>query len=95
MRTAICCFILFAVCLAGCSSDESIDTPKDNPKDDPSALFGTDTERYDIPLSTKSEEVNAISQQFAFKLFKEIAGSSKENSCISPLSVGLLPGYAP
>lgn len=92
MRTAICCFILFAVCLAGCSSDESIDTPKDNPKDDPSALFGTDTERYDIPLSTKSEEVNAVSQQFAFKLFKEIAGSSKENSCISPLSASFCLG---
>lgn len=88
MKTLSFFGIFLAICLSGCSSDEL----KDSPKDDPTALFGTDTERYDIPLSSKSKEVNAISQQFAINLFRTVAGTEKGNCCISPLSASLCLG---
>ena len=52
------CIPLFA--LTGCDNDSS---------EEP---FGTDTERYDIPLDTKSLEVNARGQKFAFNFYKEM-----------------------
>ena len=51
------CIPLFA--LTGCDND-SFGEP-----------FGTDTERYDIPLDTKSIEVNARGQKFAFNFIRK------------------------
>ena len=72
------CIPLFA--LTGCDNDSS---------EEP---FGTDTERYDIPLDTKSIEVNARGQKFAFNFYKEMAGKEESNFCISPLSASLCLG---
>ena len=72
------CIPLFA--LTGCDNDSS---------EEP---FGTDTERYDIPLDTKSLEVNARGQKFAFNFYKEMAGKEESNFCISPLSASFCLG---
>ena len=72
------CIPLFA--LTGCDND-SFGEP-----------FGTDTERYDIPLDTKSLEVNARGQKFAFNFYKEMAGKEESNFCISPLSASFCLG---
>lgn len=72
------CIPLFA--LTGCDND-SFGEP-----------FGTDTERYDIPLDTKSIEVNARGQKFAFNFYKEMAGKEESNFCISPLSASFCLG---
>lgn len=72
------CIPLFA--LTGCDNDSS---------EEP---FGTDTERYDIPLDTKSIEVNARGQKFAFNFYKEMAGKEESNFCISPLSASFCLG---
>lgn len=89
MKTLIIPIFLLAICLAGCSSDE-LDTK--SPDEQPTPEFGTDTERYDIPLSPKSKEVNAVNQQFAFDLFKVVAAEEEENCCVSPLSTSLCIG---
>lgn len=68
------------VCVEGCDND-SFGEP-----------FGTDTERYDIPLDTKSIEVNARGQKFAFNFYKEMAGKEESNFCISPLSASFCLG---
>ena len=72
------CIPLFA--LTGCDNDSS---------EEP---FGADTERYDIPLDTKSLEVNARGQKFAFNFYKEMAGKEESNFCISPLSASFCLG---
>ena len=66
------CIPLFA--LTGCDNDSS---------EEP---FGTDTERYDIPLDTKSLEVNARGQKFAFNFYKEMAGEKRRSEFVSPLA---------
>ena len=54
--------------------------------------FGQDTERYDIPLTSKSAEVNAKVQKFSFDFYREMARRQKADFCISPLSVNLCLG---
>lgn len=54
--------------------------------------FGQDTERYDIPLTSKSTEVNAKVQRFSFDFYREMARRQKADFCISPLSVNLCLG---
>lgn len=73
------CIPLFA--LTGCDNDSS---------EEP---FGTDTERYDIPLDTKSLEVNARGQKFAFNFYKEMAGKEESNFLYLSFKRLLLFGY--
>lgn len=54
--------------------------------------FGQDTERYDIPLTSKSAEVNAKVQRFSFDFYREMARRQKADFCISPLSVSFCLG---
>lgn len=81
MKTTLLSAILFTFCLLSCTSDDGGD-------------FGKDTPRYDIPLSTKSGEINTQVQKFSFDFYREIAKSekNKENFCISPLSASLCLG---
>lgn len=54
--------------------------------------FGKDTERYDIPLVSKSIEINAQTQRFAFDFYREMARKEKADFCVSPLSASLCLG---
>lgn len=54
--------------------------------------FGEDTERYDIPLGTKSVEINGKVQRFSFDFYREMARRQEADFCISPLSVSLCLG---
>lgn len=80
MKTTLLSTILFAFCLLSCTNEDDGD-------------FGKDTPRYDIPLSTKSGEINTQVQKFSFDLYREIAKTEKkENFCLSPLSASLCLG---
>lgn len=81
MKTTLLSAILFTFCLLSCTNDDGGD-------------FGKDTPRYDIPLSTKSGEINTQVQRFSFDFYREIAKTEKdkENFCISPLSASLCLG---
>lgn len=74
------CLGLPLLTLAGCDND----LPGDN--------FGKDTERYDIPLASKSVEINDKGQAFAFNFYKEMARREKADFCVSPLSANLCLG---
>lgn len=80
MKTTLLSAILFAFCLLSCTNEDD-------------GNFGKDTPRYDIPLSTKSGEINTQVQKFSFDLYREIAKTEKkENFCLSPLSASLCLG---
>ena len=80
MKATFLLMTLFTFCLLSCTNENSEE-------------FGKDTPRYDIPLSTKSGEINAQVQKFSFNLYREVAKSEKEeNFCISPLSASLCLG---
>lgn len=80
MKATFLLMTLFTFCLLSCTNENSEE-------------FGKDTPRYDIPLSTKSGEINAQVQKFSFGLYREVAQSEKkENFCISPLSASLCLG---
>lgn len=80
MKATFLLLTLFTFCLLSCTNENSEE-------------FGKDTPRYDIPLSTKSGEINAQVQKFSFNLYREVAKSEKEeNFCISPLSASLCLG---
>ncbi len=80
MKTILLSMILFTFCLLSCTNEDD-------------GNFGKDTPRYDIPLSTKSGEINTQVQKFSFDLYREVAKTEKEeNFCLSPLSASLCLG---
>ena len=80
MKTILHSMILFTFCLFSCTNEDD-------------GNFGKDTPRHDIPLSTKSNELNAQVQKFSFDLYREVAKAEKEeNFCLSPLSASLCLG---
>lgn len=80
MKTILHSMILFTFCLFSCINEDD-------------GNFGKDTPRHDIPLSTKSNELNAQVQKFSFDLYREVAKAEKEeNFCLSPLSASLCLG---